>query len=212
MQPSLIRAQPSTRSHISSSSDEALGKAEASNKTRVMFRAIYKAASATTKIESIDGTSVMSKPFAVNRGVIQGDITSPIYFTLALELILKRYDVNPHRGVQFQGQQVHTLGYGYADDAALLDDNIDVAADRVSSIVFGSTRDADMQINTDKTEVMHVVEQGRVSQATTTEARAKLSTSTLIPAHHMTDVTKCSTMSTAAKSMQASANTEITSR
>ena len=148
--------------------DEALKEAGASDKTRSLFRAIYRAASATTKIESTDGETVMSKPFAINRGVIQGDITSPIYFILALELIMKRHDKNHNKGIVFGGHRVHTLGY--ADDAALLDNCCDTATDRVTSISTGSRDDADMTINISKTEVMHVQEQGRVAPVTAEEA------------------------------------------
>ena len=155
--------------------DEALQAAGASAKTRSLFRAIYNAASATTRVESTDGTTIMSKPFDINRGVIQGDMTSPIYFILASELILKRHDRNPDKGIKFGGQKVHTLGY--ADDAALLDDSCAVASDRVTSISAGSKRDADMIISIDKTEVMHVEEQSRVTPATAQEA-AKVCTFT----------------------------------
>ena len=113
---------------------------------------MYKAASACTAVQGTDGTKIMSDPFPINRGVIQGDIVSPLYFILALELILRDHDNIPGKGVQFGGKTVHTLGY--ADDAALLDLSIETATARVTSIAQGSERDADMQINVDKTEVM----------------------------------------------------------
>ena len=75
--------------------DSALREAGASIKTRRMYRALYEAASAITKIASVDGQQVMSKPFAIRRGVVQGDIVSPLYFILALELILQKYDNHP---------------------------------------------------------------------------------------------------------------------
>ena len=103
------------------------------------------------------------------RGVIQGDITSPLFFILALELILKTHDLIPGKGVEFGGENVHTLGY--ADDAALLDSDINTVTARVTSIAQGSRSDADMTISISKTEVMHVVEQGRVSAMTAAEAR-----------------------------------------
>ena len=70
--------------------DIALTKAGASNKTRAMFRAIYRAARVRTEVQGTDGKVVLSEVFPVNRGVVQGDITSPWYFILALELILLR--------------------------------------------------------------------------------------------------------------------------
>lgn len=144
--------------------DAALKKAGASNKSRALFRAIYKAASAVTKVSSTDGTEVKSKPFPIRRGVVQGDITSPLYFILALELILKTHDNIEGKGVQFGDRQVCTLGY--ADDAALLDNNLHIASTRVTAIAQGSKRDADMEISIPKTKTMHVKEQGRISPVT----------------------------------------------
>ena len=150
--------------------DEALKAAGASNKSRALFRAIYKAASATTKVQGTDGTDVLSAPFPIDRGVIQGDITSPLYFILALELILRKHDNISGKGIQFGGATVDTLGY--ADDAALLDSSSGVATERVTAIARGSKQDADMEINVTKTEVMHVEEQGRTTPATNAELKA----------------------------------------
>ena len=141
--------------------DRALQKAGASIKSRRMFRAIYSAASAVTKVESIDGKIVMSPTFPIRRGVVQGDITSPLYFILALELILKEHDTNPHKGVDFGGTKVHTLGY--ADDAALLGYDASTATARVSQISEGSRKDADMHISVPKTKCMHVRSQEPVT-------------------------------------------------
>jgi hypothetical protein len=72
--------------------DKALQRAGASNKTRAIFRAIYSVANARTAVQGVDGKTVLSDSFAISRGVVQGDITSPIYFILALELILELHD------------------------------------------------------------------------------------------------------------------------
>ena len=145
-------------------------QAGATAKSRAHFRAIYKAASASTKVQDVDGKEVSSAPFQVDRGVIQGDITSPLYFILALEFILREHDAVPGKGVTFGDKHLHTLGY--ADDAALIDDNIITATARVTSIAAGSRSDADMEISISKTEVMQVREQGRTAPATSAEATA----------------------------------------
>ena len=102
--------------------DRALKAAGASDKSRALFRAIYDSATAVTKVADTDGTEVMSSPFPIKRGVVQGDITSPLYFILALELILRTHDNNRDKGVLFGGRRICTLGY--ADDAALLDSSL----------------------------------------------------------------------------------------
>ena len=149
--------------------DRTLAAAKASNKTRAMFRSIYRAASAVTVVEGIDGKPVTSEVFPVNRGVVQGDITSPLYFILALEMLFRLHDTNPNKGVDLGGHNVHSLGY--ADDAALLDSKLAVATDRVTAIAQGSRTDADMSISIDKTEVMQVTAQGAVTPTTSAEAK-----------------------------------------
>ena len=137
-----------------------------------MFRAVYKSASAYTTVTAADGKKVKSIPFQVDRGVIQGDITSPLYFIMALELILRRYDSDSRRGVTLAESLVHTLGY--ADDAALTEfgdeEGIQRLTSRVTSIASGSRADADMEINVDKTKTLHVCEQDTVSKTTNEEA------------------------------------------
>ena len=150
--------------------DATLKDANASIKTRRMFRAIYNAASAVIRVDGVDGKRTMSESFLIRRGVLQGDITSPIYFILALEKILREHDKHPQKGVSFGGKQIHTLGY--ADDAALLDTSPEVAAARVTAISIGSERDADMTINVSKTKCMHIRRQEKCSPVTDEEARA----------------------------------------
>lgn len=64
--------------------DEALEAAGAPVKIRALFRAIYDAASAFTTVPDIDGKSTSSSTFPINRGVLQGGITSSLFFILAL--------------------------------------------------------------------------------------------------------------------------------
>ena len=78
------------------------------------------------------------------------------------------HDTHPRKGTPFGDTTIHTLGY--ADDAALVDGDLGVATERVTAIAQGSKKDADMSINIDKTEVMHVTAQGRVSSTTNKEA------------------------------------------
>ena len=115
---------------------------------------------------------VKSDFFAIDRGVIQGDITSPLYFILALELILRRHDKVADKGVTLAGVIFHTLGY--ADDAALLDlgdeAGIKRATKRVTKIAEVSLKDADMIMSIDKTKSLHVREQEATSPTTPAEA------------------------------------------
>ena len=149
--------------------DEALAEARAKPKTRAIFRSIYGSATARTRVKGTDGEDVLSDKFPIRRGVIQGDLTSPIYFIIALEAILRRHDKVTGKGIDFGGVRLHTLGY--ADDAALIDDCPHRSSERVTRIARGSNMDADMQINISKTECMHVKRQQRVHTPNTAEAK-----------------------------------------
>ena len=100
--------------------DNALAEAGVPNKLRSMFRAVYRSAAAYTTVSAPDNEQVKSDCFAIRRGVVQGDITSPVYFIIDLESILRRHDARTDKGVTLGQTIIHTLGY--ADDAALVDD------------------------------------------------------------------------------------------
>ena len=72
--------------------DEALGEAGASDKSRSVFRSIYENASASVRVRNADGTDTLSSSFPVRRGVVQGDIFSPLCFIVALDCIFLRHD------------------------------------------------------------------------------------------------------------------------
>ena len=151
--------------------DSALRRAKVKPKTRAMFRAIYRAASAVTKVAGPDGEDVVSEAFPVRRGVVQGDVTSPLYFILALEAILQDYDKHPNKGVRLGETLIHTLAY--ADDAALVDKDARTATERITAIAQGSAEATDMIISIDKTEVMHVRDQGALGKIDKDKARAE---------------------------------------
>ena len=153
--------------------DRALKAAGVPIKIRAMFRVIYQSATAFTTVSSTDGQQVRSDSFPIKRGVVQGDITPPLYFILALELILRRHDDFADKGVPLADAIIHTLAY--ADDAALAEEGntqgIQRLTDRVTAISRGSNRDADMFINIDKTKVLHVLQQDPVTSTTADEAK-----------------------------------------
>ena len=91
--------------------------------------------------------------------MLQGDITSPLYCILALDLILRlHHDKVSNKGLSF-GQTV-LFALGYADDAALIDygDALGIAraTERLSAIAKGSREDTGMTISIPKTDVIHV--------------------------------------------------------
>ena len=68
--------------------DQTLKDSGTSDKNHVLFRSVYNITSVVIKVPSTDGKEVLLEPFSIDHGVIQGDILSPLYFILTLELIL----------------------------------------------------------------------------------------------------------------------------
>lgn len=97
---------------------EAGGVPGASPKVRAIVRAIYKSVCAFTSVKGEDGKQVKCDKFQIDRGVLQGDIISPLFFILALESILRKHDpLVPGQGVPLADILIRLLGY--ADDVAI---------------------------------------------------------------------------------------------
>ena len=155
--------------------DNALKEAGASPKVRAMCRAIYQAASAFTTVKGADRKNIKCEKFKIGRGVLQGDVTSPLYFIMALELILRRHDpVKTGQGASLADILIRLLGY--ADDVAVLEMGDEVGIQRIESrvteITEGSEKDADMQVNIEKTKALHVRTQDKTTPTSRAEAMA----------------------------------------
>ena len=94
-----------------------MAEAGASRKSRSIFRAIYRAATGIARVRGTDGVYNFSGKFKVSRGVIQGDIVSPVLFILALDQLIRTVDTSGD-GVEC-GRILTIRVLGYADDAAL---------------------------------------------------------------------------------------------
>jgi exonuclease III len=129
---------------------ESLHSAGASVKSRAMFRAIYRKAKARVRVTTQGGEEHFSSTFPVCRGVIQGDIFSPLCFIVALEAIMRSHGGSGK--VSAFGILLDRLEY--ADDAALVDRDAKEASERVTRLCAGALEDADMEISAPKSEVM----------------------------------------------------------
>ena len=134
--------------------DATLAKAGASRKSRAMFRAIYSAATGIARVKHTDGKSIYSEPFRVRRGVIQGDIISPVLFILALDQIFQANDESGD-GVK-AGSILRLRTLGYADDVALCEETVENMSKRLTDIADASIEQADMYPNISKTFTQHV--------------------------------------------------------
>ena len=75
--------------------DEALAEAGVGAKVHRIVQAIFVAATGVVRLRQSDGTMTLSEPFNIARGVLQGDIFSPVAFMM--------------HDLQTQASQMHDL-------------------------------------------------------------------------------------------------------
>ena len=145
--------------------DEALSAASVSVKLRRIIQSIFTAASGCVRVTKPNGEHELSDQFDISRGVLQGDIFSPVAFIVGLMRTFAIHD-KPGSGVEVGAPpyQVKVSSLEYADDAALLDANVQQASERLSSIAAGSRNDAAMDISIPKTKAMHIHRRVSVSK------------------------------------------------
>ena len=154
--------------------DEALAAARASRKTRAMFRAIYKAAQGAARLRGADGKFTFSQAFDISRGVIQGDIISPIFFIIALDQLVQKYDVGGTGISVGHINEIRVLGY--ADDAAMCDKTVEDMTVRLTNFADASRQKADMRVKLAKTFSQHLQELQAVPAAIEEEVAKKMQT------------------------------------
>ena len=120
--------------------DSVLAETGVSSKVRRIVPAIFAAATGVVRIRQQDGGVAMSEPFNIERGMLQGDIFSPVWSIAGLDRIFRLYDhVNPGMTVGTDAHIVRMAKFEYADDAALIYED-----------------DAAMIISAKKSKVMHI--------------------------------------------------------
>ena len=114
----------------------------------------------------------VSRAFDIQRGVIQGDIISPIFFILTLDELVKCYDKEYGQGVTVG--HIHELRVlGYADDAAMLNIDVEGMTKRLTKFADKAIEKADMQVKLQKTFSQMVFKQVDPEKATAKELKAK---------------------------------------
>ena len=151
--------------------DRTLAAAGASRKSRAIFRAIYRAATGIARVRGTDGVYNFSGSFKVCRGVIQGDIVSPVLFILALDQLVQTVD-RSGTGVKC-GRILKIRILGYADDAALAEPKIKDMTTRLTNLANASVSEADMHINMDKTVSQHIHKREPIAVTTEEVATAE---------------------------------------
>ena len=85
--------------------DAILIRAGASRKSRTIFRSIYDAAKGMVRVNGILGQKILSDIFDITRGVVQGDIVSPLLFILKLDSLIQNYDKSGS-GIEIRDKQI----------------------------------------------------------------------------------------------------------
>ena len=147
--------------------DSALADAGVSVKVRRIVQAIFAVATGVVRIRQPSGENVLSEPFHIEQGVLQGDIFSPVCFIAGLDEIFRLHDV-PNNGMVVGEAESAILvsKFDYADDAAHVDENAALASTRVTALATGSMVDAAMLISIKKSKAMHVPRPMRVDATT----------------------------------------------
>ena len=94
--------------------DQALSSAGISSKLRRIVQSIFLAATGCVRITKPDGCQETSEPFSISRGVLQGDIFSPVAFITGLMHIFKVHDMKDYgvtAGSDSYKVTVHPLEY-----------------------------------------------------------------------------------------------------
>ena len=147
--------------------DEALADAGVPSKVRRIIQAIFPAATGVVRFTQPNGKMAMSEPFDIERGILQGDIFSPVSFIAGLDRIFRRHDISNSGVTVGTGENTVCVSkLEYADDAVLIYENVEQASARVTSITKGSLEEAAMVISIRKSKVMHVHKKTRVSATT----------------------------------------------
>ena len=100
----------------------------------------------------------------MRRGVIQGDIPSPVCFLVALDKLLKEHS-QLDRGLHLT-PTLSIAELAYADDCALPGANAETTTSRLTNLDTHAKSLAGMVISVPKTKAQHVMAQPRMSEAT----------------------------------------------
>ena len=103
--------------------------------------------------------------------MIQGDIISPIFFILALDQLIQKYDKG---GQGVKVGKINTLRVlGYADDAAMSEGTVTEMSKRLTQFADKAMEKADMKMKMSKTFSQIVQTQKKMAAATEAEVKKK---------------------------------------
>ena len=121
-------------------------------------------AAVRVRLQERNGSKNYSRNVPIRRGVIQGDIPSPVCFLVALDKILKDHG-SLHIGLQVTADLLLS-DLEFADDASLPNENTDAASARLTTLDQKAQEKAGMQISIPKTKNQHIMKRPAVTPTT----------------------------------------------
>ena len=135
-----------------------------------LVRAVYESATVRVRLVQRGGQKSYSRNISINRGVIQGDIPSPVCFLVALDKLLK-----DHGGLELGIKLTDSILFSdmeFADDAAIPTDDTTTASQRLTNLQIKAEEEAGMQISIPKTKAQHIMPTPKVSETTEADVEA----------------------------------------
>ena len=129
-----------------------------------LVKSIYNSAAVRVRIQKPGGHRSYSRKINIRRGVIQGDIPSPVCFLVALDKLLKDHGALGMGIPLTDSLMISELAY--ADDAALPCTNAAVATEKLTNLDVHAKSEAGMTISIPKTKVQHIMIQPKMSCTT----------------------------------------------
>jgi exonuclease III len=129
-----------------------------------LVNSMFLAASAVVKMKTAKG-EILSDEFDINRGIVQGDIVSPLLFILGLTCVFKDHDTLDDE-VRLNDEHEPLGKLEFADDVGMMNSTAASAEKRLNLIESGARIDASLELSMSKTKVMHVQKQQRLPQTT----------------------------------------------
>ena len=126
-----------------------------------LVKAVYESAMVRVRLDQRGGQRSYSRNIPINRGVIQGDIPSPVCFLVSLDKLLR-----DHGGLELGiklTDEIMFSDFEFADDAALPTEDTPVASQRLTHLQIKADEEAGMQISIPKTKSQHVRQTSKIS-------------------------------------------------
>ena len=111
------------------------------------------------RIQEVGGHKSHSRNIDIRRGVIQGDIPSPVCFLVVLDKLLKNHG-QLDMGISISNLMISELDY--ADDCALPSPDSATASARLTNLDTNAQSEAGMEISIPKTKAQHIMKQPKM--------------------------------------------------